>query len=635
MCGIAGLYALQGPLAMSPAVIDAMCRSIAHRGPDDQGVHCEVTGHIGMRRLSIIDLSTGHQPIHNEDRTIWLVFNGEIYNFRELRRELEALGHRFYTNTDTECIVHAYEAFGLECFSRLRGMFAVALLDLRAGRLVLARDRLGKKPLYYTTLANGTFAFASELKSLFEVPGFAPRTSSQATHDYFALGYVPAPASIFEGVSKLPPAHVLVANRQGVAVTRYWAPSFGPKLRGSEAELQRQLLEHLEESVRIRLVSDVPFGAFLSGGLDSSIVTALMARNMSQPVKTFSIGFREQAFNELPAARAVAQHVGAEHHEFVVDADAISLLENLAWHFDEPFGDSSAIPTFIVSKLASSHVKMVLTGDGGDELFAGYERYRKFRRLQDVHKASLTLGGPLLRMAGACLPGARGSRLTRIGTRMADAYPDNYLAGVALANRDDLQLILSPDAMRGDPYASVRHHFVGGSFDEPFERILAGDIATYLADDILVKVDRMTMANSLEARAPLLDHELLDFAGRLPFEMKLRGSVGKYLLRKVASELLPAEVLNKPKQGFAIPIARWLRHELRELMSDTFSSRSFMQRGEFNVQGVRRCMALHLSGMRDYSELLWLLLSYETWAQRFIDRGGRRAWPAEATRLRA
>jgi asparagine synthase (glutamine-hydrolysing) len=635
MCGIAGLYSLQGLLAMTPAVIGAMCRSIAHRGPDDQGIHCELSGHIGMRRLSIIDLSTGHQPIHNEDRTIWLVFNGEIYNFRELRRELEALGHRFYTNTDTECIVHAYEAFGLECFKRLRGMFAVALLDLRKGRLVLARDRLGKKPLYYTTLANGTFAFASELKSLFDVPGFSPRTSSQATQDYFTLGYVPAPASIFEGVSKLPPAHVLVASREGVSATRYWAPSFGPKLRGSQAALQSQLREHLEESVRVRLVSDVPFGAFLSGGLDSSIVTALMARNMSQPVKTFSIGFREQAFNELPAARAVARHVGAEHHEFVVDTDAVSLLEKLAWHFDEPFGDSSAIPTFIVSQLASKHVKMVLSGDGGDELFAGYERYRRFKRLQNMHRASLTLGGPLLQMAGRWFPGAKGARLSRIATRMADVYPDNYLAGVALANRDDLQLILSPDAIRGDPYASVRHHFVDGSFDEPFERILAGDIATYLADDILVKVDRMTMANSLEARAPLLDHQLVDFAGRLPLDMKLRGGTGKYLLRKVASELLPAEVLNKPKQGFAIPIAHWLRHELRDLMIDTFNSRSFVQRGEFNVPGIRRCVELHLSGMRDYSELLWLLLSYECWAQRFVDRGGRRSWPAEATRLRA
>jgi asparagine synthase (glutamine-hydrolysing) len=635
MCGIAGVYARSGTPGLDAAVIDAMCRRIVHRGPDDQGVFVHGGAQIGMRRLSIIDLSSGHQPIHNEDRSVWVVFNGEIYNFASLRRELEALGHRFYTRSDTECIVHAYEQYAEGCFERLRGMFAVAILDLRHGKLVLGRDRLGKKPLYYTTLMNGTLAFASELKSLFEVPGFAPTVSRSATRDYFALGYVPAPASIFEGVHKLPPAHWLVARQGALEVQRYWKPEFGPKWEADEAMLRHQLLEQLEDAVRVRLVSDVPFGAFLSGGIDSSVVTTLMARNLSQPVKTFSIGFREQAFNELPAARAVARHIGADHHEFVVDADAVSLLPDLVWYCDEPFGDSSSIPTYLVAKMAVRHVKMVLSGDGGDELFAGYERYRKYQRLQALRRASLGLGGPLLRATGSVLSGARGVRLQRIGSRLSQTYPDNYLSSVALLNRDDLRLVLTPDLAGEDPYASIRRYFIDASIDEPFERVLAGDIATYLPDDILVKVDRMTMANSLEARAPLLDHQLLEFAARLPFDLKLRDGIGKYLLKQVAAELLPAEVLDKPKQGFAIPIARWFRHELRELVADTVSSRRFAERGIFNIDGVRRCLARHWQGSHDYGELLWLLLTYELWAQRFLDRNLAAEALPDPVRLRA
>ncbi|OIQ78759.1 asparagine synthetase 1 [mine drainage metagenome] len=378
MCGIAGLYARGGRLDVDPAVIDAMCQRIVHRGPDDRGVFRHPLAHIGMQRLSIIDISTGHQPIHNEDRSVWIVFNGEIYNFRELRGELEASGHVFYTHTDTECIVHGYEQWGEGVFDRLRGMFAVAILDLAQDKLVLGRDRLGKKPLYYATLADGTLAFGSELKCLTVVPGFRAEVSPQATHDYFALGYIPAPASIYEGIHKLPPAHVLVAQGGKTHLHRYWQPVFGPKWTDDEATLQHRLLEQLEEAVRVRLVSDVPFGAFLSGGLDSSVVAALMARNLAQPVKTFSIGFREERFNELPAARAVARHIGADHTELVVEADAVSTLKDLVWYFDEPFGDSSSVPTHLVSRLAASHVKMVLSGDGGDELFAGYDKYASF-----------------------------------------------------------------------------------------------------------------------------------------------------------------------------------------------------------------------------------------------------------------
>ncbi len=622
MCGIAGIYSLRGSVPQDAGIVDAMCRQMVHRGPDDQGVFAHALGQIGMRRLAIIDLTTGHQPIHNEDRSIWIVFNGEIYNFQALRSELQALGHSFYTGSDTECIVHAYEQFGDACFSRLRGMFAIAILDLRRQRLVLGRDRLGKKPLYYTTLPDGTLAFASELKCLFAVPGFQAqaRASSRATRDYFALGYVPAPQTIYEGVFKLPPAQYLVAERGQTSLHSYWQPSFEPKWTDDEPTLRARLLHELEEAVRVRLVSDVPFGAFLSGGIDSSVVATLMARNMSQPVKTFSIGFREDAFNELPAARTVAQHIGADHHELVVDADAVGLLKDLVWYFDEPFGDSSAIPTFLVSRLASQHVKMALSGDGGDELFAGYERYLRYRKLQQINQRSLGLASPVLRAASTLAPGLSGVRMRRIAQRLAQPYPDNYLSGVALATQADLLDILRPEIVGNDPYASVRHHFAEGRTAEPFEAILAGDMATYLSDDILVKVDRMTMATSLEARAPLLDHQLFEFVARLPFDLKLRGTTGKYLLKEVARGLLPAEIMNKRKQGFAIPVARWLRHELRELMTDVLASQSFRERGVFNLPGVQRCMQRHLAGTHDHSEPLWLLLTYEMWARRFLDQ---------------
>ncbi|MBL8331303.1 MAG: asparagine synthase (glutamine-hydrolyzing) [Rubrivivax sp.] len=619
MCGIAGVFSPHGPVRLDAAVVEAMCGRIRHRGPDDQGVFSHESGHIGMRRLAIIDLHSGHQPIHNEDRSVWIVFNGEIYNFKALRAQLEDLGHRFYTNTDTECIVHAYEQYGEDCFSHLRGMFAVAILDLRQRRLVLGRDRLGKKPLYTTQLPDGTLAFASELKCLFEVPGFDPAISTSATRDYFALGYVPQPASIYEGVHKLPAAHVLVLDDRGLRQRRYWSPVFGPKWTADEATLQEQLLEQLEDAVRVRLVSDVPFGALLSGGTDSSVVAALMARNMTQPVKTFSIGFREAAFNELPDARRVAQHIGAEHHEFIVEADAVSLLDTLVESFDEPFGDASAVPTWLVSRLAAQHVKMVLSGDGGDELFAGYERYRKYRQLLDLRQGSLGLAGPGLAVASALLPGARGARLGRIGARLSQAWPDDYLSGVALATREDLGEVLALEPAMLDPFASVRGAFAGAGGGDALDRMLEGDMATYLVDDILVKVDRMTMAHSLEARSPLLDHQLLEFAARLPFDMKLRGTTGKYLFKQVARRLLPAALLDKPKQGFAIPVARWLRHELRERMADVLASRSLRERGLFRPEGLQRCFARHLTGQQDHSEMLWLVLTYETWARRFVD----------------
>jgi asparagine synthase (glutamine-hydrolysing) len=624
VCGIAGIASLQErPLPDAP-IADAMCSMIVHRGPDDQGIYADAQAQIGMRRLSIIDLASGHQPIHNEDKSIWIVFNGEIYNFKDLRRDLEQHGHKFYTNSDTECIVHAYEQYGDQCFTKLRGMFGIAILDLKRNRLVLARDRLGKKPLYYTRTTEGYLAFASELKSLFAVPGFAPTVSKAATREYFALGYVPAPGTIYENVHKLPPAHYLVFERGGVSIQRYWRIDFQPKWQDDEATLRRRLMEHLDEAVRLRLVSDVPFGAFLSGGIDSSVVAALMAKHLSTPVKTFTIGFQEHAFNEVPDARRIAQHIGAEHHELVMTPDAVSMVEDLAWYCDEPFGDSSSIPTFIVSKLAVGHVKMVLSGDGGDEGFAGYERYRKYMQLRKMARLSLGLAGPGMSLAGRLVGGSLGVRLGRIGDRMAQPYPERYLSGVALSTAADVRPILSPDIANIDPYAHVRGHFERDDIPEEMERILSGDMDTYLVDDILVKVDRMTMANSLEARAPLLDHVLLEFCARLPFDLKNNGQVGKYLLKKVAAELLPAECMQKRKQGFGIPIAKWFREDFKPLMLDLLADRAFRERGVFDVAGIRACYDRHLSGIQDYSELLWLVLTYEMWARNYLDRNGSR-----------
>ena len=620
MCGIAGIVSLcDKPLPDIP-IAEAMCNLIAHRGPDDHGIYRDQYAQIGMRRLSIIDLKGGHQPIHNEDKSVWIVFNGEIYNFKDLRKDLEQRGHIFYTSTDTECIVHAYEEYGDEFLTKLRGMYAIAILDLRRNRLLIARDRLGKKPLYYTRTQQGYLAFASELKALFAVPGFNPQVSTQATREYFALGYIPGPHSIYESVYKLPPAHYLIFEKGSLRIERYWKLGFTPKLVGSEGELRERLLEQLDDAVRIRLVSDVPFGAFLSGGLDSSIVAALMARHMSSPVKAFTIGFSEDAFNEIPDARQVANHIGAEHYELVVTPHAVDLLHDLSWYFDEPFGDSSSLPTFLVSRMAAQHVKMVLSGDGGDEAFAGYERYRKYMRLNSMASNSLGLAVPTLKFLSAFCGTRLGIRLQRIADRMALPYPERYLSGVALTTAADLGPILSKDITNLDPYSEVRQHFVRTDIDEEMEQILSGDMDSYLVDDILVKVDRMTMANSLEARAPLLDHVLLEFCACLPFKLKNNGQVGKYLLRQVASTLLPANCLQKRKQGFAIPLAKWFREDFKPLMLDMLADRAFRERGIFNVAGINACYLQHLSGKQDFSELLWLVLTYETWARTYIDR---------------
>lgn len=628
MCGIAGLISLNGQALPDADVLNAMCAAIVHRGPDDQGTFVTDWAMIGMRRLAIIDVAGGHQPVHARGGRVQLVFNGEIYNFRELRTELQARGHVFLTDSDSECIAHAYAEYGSDCFERLRGMFAIAILDLDRQELILARDRIGKKPLYLGELSPGLLGFGSELKTLLAVPGWQPKVSPDAIQDFFSLGYIPAPHTIFEGIGKLLPGHWLRIRpgRGGqealIEQHAYASLDFGPKWTDDENTLIERLEAELDEAVRVRLISDVPFGAFLSGGLDSSVVCALMNRHLSSPLKTFSIGFEEAAFDELPDARRVATHLGTEHHELVVKPDAAELLESLAWYFDEPFGDSSAIPTYLVSRLAAQHVKMVLSGDGGDELFAGYSRYQRYQRLQRLKSASLGLAPGILKFGSRLLPDPHARRFARMGERLSLGWPDDYLAMVGLASQPDLALLFGERA-RKDPFGSVRQRFIRPDIPDRLEQILSGDMGTYLVDDILTKVDRASMANSLEARAPLLDQKLLAFAARLPVSMKLRGDNGKYALKRVAARLLPAEVLAKRKQGFAIPLASWFRNELRPMLQDTINSRAFRERGLFDFNGIQRLVNDHQQGRLDRGELLWMIMILEVWMQRFMDQPDR------------
>jgi asparagine synthase (glutamine-hydrolysing) len=596
-----------------------MNAAITHRGPDDEGVFRDQQAMLGMRRLSIIDLAGGHQPVHNEDATVQAVFNGEIYNFRELRAELEGLGHRFYTHSDTEVIVHGYEQWGDGCFARLDGMFGIALWDIRSRTLLLARDRFGEKPLFYADQGM-RLLFASELKSLLQVPGFAPEISPEAVRGYVCFGYVPTPGSIFRGVQKLPPGHYLRFVEGRASVHRYYALELGPKHQLDERAAEEELARLLDQAVKSRLVSDVPFGAFLSGGLDSSVVVALMSRHLQQPVRTFSIGFREAAYNELSDARRVARHLGTEHHELVVEPDAVELLQQLVWYLDEPFADSSSVPTYLVAKLARQHVKMVLTGDGGDEAFAGYDRYLRFLELQRLGPlrpgAAVATG-----MAGRFIPGPNGYRLRRIAERLRQPFPESYLSGVALTRADVADALLG-EAVRPDGaghYGGLAAVARAVETLEPLDRCVAIDFASYLPDDILVKLDRMAMANSLEGRAPFLDHRVVDFAVRLPREQRVQGRRGKHLLRRAAARWLPPEVLSKPKQGFAIPLGQWFRGPLAPLAGDLLASRSFRERGLLRPQAAQRYLGSHLAGEADHGELLWLIVSLELWARRYLD----------------
>ena len=619
MCGIAGILGFdQRPVF--PSELRRMCNAMSHRGPDDEGVYLRNDVGLGMRRLSIIDLKTGRQPISNEDGSIHVVFNGEIYNFEELRQGLEARGHSFRTSTDTEAIVHLYEEHGDRCVDSLRGMFTFALWDERRRLLLLARDRLGIKPLYYT-VADGRLLFASELKALLQLPDIERTLDWGSVHHLFTSLHTPQTESIIEGVRKLAPGHILVARSDGrLRIEPYWDVTFAPDRDRSEAWFAERLRELLEESVRLHLVSDVPLGAFLSGGIDSSSVVAAAARLTSGPVKTFSIGFADADYNELHHARRVAARFGTEHHELVLEPDVLGIMEDLAWFLDEPFGDPSAIPTFMVSKLAAEHVTVVLSGDGGDELFAGYDKYRVERRERRYRLVPAPLRRALGRVGGRMHEGMKGRNFLR---HIALDGADRYLDGSALFKADQTRLLFQREAFERlstcDPVAEAARRLAAANGDW-LSVLQYQDLKHYLPLDILTKVDRMSMAHSLETRVPLLDHKLVEFAATIPPRFRLRGGTTKYIFKRAMRGILPDEVIDRPKHGFAVPLGRWFRGQLRSVVQDLLLSERCRARGVFNAEYIEQLLRMQERG-RDLDFQLWTLMSFELWCRRFLDGG--------------
>ena len=635
MCGIAGFIDFQDASNARTEeeraqIVDRMCRVIRHRGPDDQGVMLKPGVALGMRRLSIIDLAGGHQPISNEDHSVSIVFNGEIYNYRELQKELQARGHRFRTNSDTETIVHAYEEFGALCVDRLRGMFAFAIWDDREKKVFIARDRVGKKPLYYSVTRGGTLVFGSELKSLLEHPDVERDLNPQALDAYFSLGYVPDPISIFQNVEKLPPGHHLTFTNGRLTVERYWDFSYNLTNNGGDggnghksSDYLEELRALLDEAVKLRLVSDVPLGAFLSGGVDSSTVVALMARHMDQAVKTFSIGFNEDSYDELKYARLTAKKFGTEHHEFLVKPDICDVVDQLAWHFDEPFADSSAIPTYVVSKLAREHVKVVLTGDGGDELFAGYTRYVTEHNRSRFDSVPRVVKQALMDPISRALPhGAWGRNyLHNVSLDPISRYLDTVSVFTGLTKTSLYSADFS-DQLRDASHLSSYFHELSRNVktNAPLDSLLYIDSKTYLPGDILTKVDRVSMAVSLEARVPLLDHKLIEFVTRIPASMKMAGIETKHLFKRAIADLVPAEIINRPKQGFGVPIQQWINQQLRERIRDTLNDPRTLQRGYISRSHVELLLDEHERGRRDHAMALWSLLMLELWHRQHVDK---------------
>lgn len=623
MCGIAGFIAPREADKLSKAeLLNRMCSIIAHRGPDDQGTMIDRQAALGMRRLSIIDLAGGHQPLSGCDKAVSVVFNGEIYNFRELQRDLEARGHRYHTNSDTESIAHAYEEYGSDCVKHLRGMFALAIWDAPTDKLFIARDRVGKKPLYYTLTPQGTFVFGSELKCLLEHPEVEREINLEALDAYLTFGYVPDPLTIFRDIHKLPPGSHLTFAGGRITVEQYWDFNFEPFESLDENEYLEELRRLLDEAVRLRLVSDVPLGAFLSGGVDSSTVVGLMAQAMTQPVKTFSIGFNEDSYSELKYARVTARHFNTDHHEFIVTPDICHIVDELVWHFDEPFADSSAIPTYMVSKLAREHVTVALSGDGGDELFAGYTRYVVDRQRSGFAKLPRVLREGVMQPLSRNLPhGARGRNyLHNIALEPLDRYLDSISTFTSLTRRSLYSVEFGKKLHeRDEMLMQFRNYAAQIHTGDAVDPLLYLDSRTYLPGDILTKVDRMSMAVSLEARVPLLDHKLIEYVTRIPAALKLKGLTTKHIFKQAVRGLIPDELLDRPKQGFGVPIPQWINSELRGRIRETLTEKQTEQRGYFDPGYVNLMLDEHEKRRRDHSAQLWSLFMFELWHRTFIN----------------
>ncbi|MGH7111961.1 MAG: XrtA/PEP-CTERM system amidotransferase [Stellaceae bacterium] len=632
MCGVAGIFDLRGDSPIDPVLLRRMTRVLGHRGPDGEGYHLGPGIGLGFRRLAIIDLAGGDQPIYNEDRTVCVIFNGEIYNFQSLRADLLARGHRFQTRSDTEVIVHAWEEWGEKALDRFNGMFAFALWDARCNRLFLARDRLGEKPLYYSLLADGRLVFASELKALLLCPALDRRIDPQAVEDFFGFGYIPDPRSIYQSVRKLPPGHSLSVGRgEPLPPPRaYWDVRFvdGVPIRQKEAE--EELIARLREAVRLRMIADVPLGAFLSGGVDSSGVVAMMAGQMPDAARTFSIAFGIRGWDESAQAAEIARRYRTDHRVKTVDPDSFDLLDRLATIYDEPFGDSSAIPTFRVCAAAREDVTVALSGDGGDEVFAGYRRYRWHSREERVRRlVPDAVRRPLFGLLGALYPKLdRMPRPLRAKTTFQELAEDSvaaYFSSVSVCN-DRLRRQLFSPALRRDlqGYQAVEtlaHYMRSSGSDDPLAQAQYADLKTYLPGDILAKVDRASMANSLEVRVPLLDHTLVEWAARLPPALKLRGGEGKRVLKSALEPHVPRDNLYRPKQGFAVPLVKWFRGPLRQRVRERLSAPMLGESGLFDRAAILRLLDQHESGQRDHSAPLWTLLMFEAFLRQVHDRG--------------
>jgi asparagine synthase (glutamine-hydrolysing) len=630
MCGIYGVMDFTGNGPESGPLLARMGQVVQHRGPDDHG-HFEAPGvGLGMRRLSIIDVASGHQPIANEDETVWLVLNGEIYNFQSLRDELVRKSHKFRTRTDTEVIVHLYEEEGTNFFKRLRGMFGLALWDTKRQRLILGRDRIGEKPLYVRR-ESGRLLFASELKSILQADDVPRRLNLLALQEYLALGYVPAPLTMLEGIEKVLPGHYLVIENGRIEDHEYWDVPFGRTEKRSEAEWIELVREKLLETVQSQLVSDVPLGAFLSGGIDSSAIVAAMARLTGRPVKTYSIGYEGEFsyYNELPFAKIVARAFGTDHHEIIVRPEISDLLPKLIWHLDEPIADSASLTTYLVSKLARESVTVILSGVGGDELFGGYRRYLG----DSVHRWYKLLPGPvrtkLLPAFFQRIPQDRASTwkdYARYGAafvKTAEQDPaSRYLSYITLFSRDaQSELMRAHEQSEGNnaPTEALQRCFARCTDPDSLNRILYSDLKTSLPDDLLALTDRMSMAASVECRAPFVDYELIELASRIPSNGKVRGLTLKYLLKKAVEPWLPREVIKRKKRGFGAPVGSWLRRELQPLISELLSEEQILQRGLFHWPAVKKILRAHEEQRNDYTDHIFALIAFETWCRIYLD----------------
>ena len=654
MCGIAGIFNCNGA-PIDKQLLIRMTRTLTHRGPDEEGyfvntlkgvtdiepqipfhtfngmsgkaVDTVPQGHVGLghRRLSIIDLSTGQQPLCNEDGSIWIVFNGEIYNFQAVQSELDKKGHRFRTNSDTETIVHAYEEWGEQALGRLRGMFSFALWDERQQQLLLARDRLGKKPLYYLQ-EQERILFGSEIKAILEAPGVSRDLDVHALSDYLSLLYVPAPRSIFSSIRKLPAGHYAIASRDSFEVRSYWDLNFAPCHELSEAQMMDDLLGILEESTRLRMISDVPLGAFLSGGVDSSAVVAMMAQASKEPVITNSISFSVSSYDETEYARKIARQFTTNHHEFRVEPEAMSVIEKLAWHYDEPFADSSAIPTYYVSQIARNNVTVSLSGDGGDENFAGYHRYYYDLRENVVRNLlPAAFQKPIFEGMTKLYPQSealssifRGKAFLK---NVARDPVDAYFFSMSAFHDDEKQHLLKPEVFKalGGYRTSELFHQISNSApaEDHLSRIQYLDIKTYLCGDILAKVDRASMAVSLEVRCPILDHVFMEYVARIPSKLKRVGTDGKHIIKKALKRYLPDDILYRRKMGFGVPVLEWLKSDLREyagnLILEGSASQTYLQRDY-----LEKIWDQHQRGSRDLSMELWNIMMFNLWHDRFV-----------------